>query len=188
MFKKALLLTLALLSITKSQPQIEPIDQRESCLGSFVVARQEEFVEDGGIIQVLDQNVSYVANSSPQSVLASIIEPEPERNNLYDLVNLVGQPYKRNNCPIKYQCVSFVEKIMEREFDADAKNIPVNEKQPCEKCAVVMYGGPFGHIAYIMKVATPSFEIIEANHLGCGKISTRSLNFEELNNVKGYIK
>lgn len=161
---------------------------------SFVYATQGGIEDDVANSPFLAESSSVMANSSPQSVLneiLAVIMPEPvvESNDLYDLVNSYSQPFTPSNCPYDYQCVRFVQKIMDTNFNVSvAKQIKVNEDQPCENCGVVFWGGSTGHVAYVLKVESPSMEIIDQNHSGCGRIETRSINFEEANNIKGYVK
>ena len=145
----------------------------------------EGLVEDGGIVPLLIDNAFYgVLEGSGGDIndtLASILPAQRPKE--YGLVT-----YKPKDCSVENQCVSFVEQMMGREFNANAKDIPVNENQPCEGCGIVFWGGRYGHIAYILEVESPSMLLVEQNRLGCGLVSTRSVSFEELNNVKGFVK
>jgi hypothetical protein len=159
---------------------------QDDYLDSFIFTRVAEIEEEVVDSQLLIENAFYGALNAPESEsLANILPSEPARSPLYDLVNIDSKP---KPCTIENQCVRFLEKMTGKDFNADAKNIPVNEDQPCENCGVVFWGGKFGHAAYVVSVESPSFEIVEQNHSGCGIIETRSINFEEANNIKGFIK
>lgn len=175
--------------VWRSQPIIPYDNEQSTYQGSFVIAPYTENIDESSIISLIEESYFVGQNiASDNTSLASMLPEAPKKNTFYDLVDLVGKPYNRWECPVKYQCVSFVEQMMGREFNANAKDIPVNENQPCEGCGIVFWGGRYGHIAYILEVESPSMLLVEQNRLGCGLVSTRSVSFEELNNVKGFVK
>ena len=161
------LVILALLLIPRSQLTDVKDYQREIYLGSFAYAPREGITD---IISLPSETIATGQDLGFGGALATLVDNTPK------------------SCNIENQCVRFVEKMMGRDFNTDAKYIPVNEDQPCEGCAIVTYGGLYGHIAFIIKVESPSMEVIEQNHESCGVISTRSINFEEIKNLKGYVK
>ncbi len=159
---------------SRSQPIHAPTNNQRYA-DNFVVARHNEV--EVYIDLILVENAFYVANLTPGKEIS------------ISLTSLIpDEPQNLKSCRVENQCVSFVEKMMGREFGADAKYIPVNEDQPCEGCGVVFWGGEYGHIAYILEVESPSMLLVEQNRIGCGIISTRSIQFEELNNLKGFVK
>lgn len=91
-------------------------------------------------------------------------------------------------CPLDKQCVRFVEKKMGREINLHAYQIRPNTKEPVVGNGVLLYSSnPFGHVAYITKIESASFEIIEQNFISCGVISTRSIPFNSWK-IRGFLK
>ncbi len=91
-------------------------------------------------------------------------------------------------CPLDKQCVRFVEKKLGRELNRDAYLIYPNTYKPCLNCGVLLYSSnPFGHIAFIQKIESESFDVIEQNWESCGTISTRSIEINSWK-IRGYIK
>ena len=108
---------------------------------------------------------------------------------VYDDVNVsTVSATARWSCPLDKQCVRFAEKKMNRVFDTDARNIKSNKKDPCINCGVLLRSSnPYGHIAVIIKVESSSFEVIEQNQLGCGIISTRSIEVGD-SLIRGFVE
>ena len=127
-------------------------------------------------IAINDSNLyydSYVAIALP------VVYPSPS---LGMLIETSG------GCPLEKQCVRFVEKKMGKELNRNARDIYPNTKEPCINCGVLLYSSNwFGHIAYITKIESASFEIIEQNYISCGVISTRSIPFDSWK-IRGFLK
>lgn len=159
-----------------------PILPQESYLDSFLYATSGEIEEEGGMMPLITQNAYLGANIVPENTsLASILPETPKKSTLYDLVNVGEKPKTCKD--YDNQCVRFTEKLMGMEFNTDAYKIKPNTKEPCVGCAILLPN----HIAYVISIATPSLEIIEQNHIDCGIINTRSIDFEEVN-IRGYVK
>lgn len=127
--------------------------------------------ENSGLIII--QGNSILANSQPTT-----IETPKTYATLYG---------KNPNCPIELQCVSYVKEKGVALPNGDAKDIQPNSDVPIVGGGVLLYGGRWGHIAYIEEVFESSILVSESNILGCGIVSTRSIQLDDTI-IRGFIK
>jgi hypothetical protein len=75
-------------------------------------------------------------------------------------------------CPAEGQCVYLLK---ERGFDTkgNAIDIKPNTPDPCRSCAILMYGGRFGHVGIVYDYDSDYVCFEEKNYLGCNILNTR---------------
>jgi len=129
-------------------------------------------------IKVIDTSECYVYT------INAIPEPEDKPSTSYADI-IAGKSII--DCPIEQQCVAYVKSKGVQLPQGNANQIESNTDVPCVGCVVLLYSSRWGHVAFIEEIASNSILISEKNHLGCGIISTRSLELTD-NRIKGYFK
>lgn len=68
----------------------------------------------------------------------------------------------------------------------NARNWPVNSKEPQVGAVAVTYESRLGHVAYVIAVNGDNITLREMNYAGWGKVSTRTVNYHKLP-LKGFL-
>ena len=115
---------------------------------------------------------SLIGNNPPY-----IVEPSVSYLTLYG---------KSDVCPIEKQCVQHL-KNKGLNIQGNAKDIRPNSNVPVVGGGILLYSGRWGHIAFVEKITAVSILVSEANFLGCGIVSTRSIDLDDIE-IRGFVK
>ena len=94
-------------------------------------------------------------------------------------------PNTNKGCPAEGQCVYLLK---ERGFDikGNAIDLRPNADEPCRGCAILMYGGRYGHVGIVRNYDSEYVEFLEKNFTGCGELSIRTLR-RNASIIRGYL-